>query len=397
MANFVGSILELKDNKATVMMDTCDFVIINRQPEMFVGQQICFQKSDLYSPKRNYVRYLALVASVFIIAFSYIFYNQFFIPSTVFAYIDVDINPSIEFAVDKNTQVVDIKPLNDDGETLLKNLKLIKLPVKQAIAEVVKESKQQGFIKPNIKSGVLVSASIDVDENYKPNESERKVLDDILSDIGDITIDLGDEKIKPEVLQVTPKERSLAVKNEISMGRYDLYNKLKEEDTNITVEQAKHFRVSDMLDRTKEKGLTDVKPENGNDNKLNMPEKNKNGDSSSSENNKRKSDIDNTVENKDSLKSNDEEAVNKSNNDSNTETLKDKSNNISQSATLDKTSKEVDIYKKGTNSDKDDKPYPSDEVAPPKETIDNSKTDEKSNVDQKTTVPKSKKNEDRKP
>ncbi|MDH7567127.1 MAG: anti-sigma factor domain-containing protein, partial [Clostridiales bacterium] len=250
MTDFKGSILEIKENHAIVMTDVCDFVVIKRKPGMFVGQQIIFRKSDINSTKRNYIKYYALAASIFLIALSCTFYFRLFVPSTVYAYIDVDINPSLEFSINQKAQVLDIKPLNGDAQVLIKDLKLVDLPVKQAITEVVKESKKLGFIKPNVKNAVLISASINAAKGYKPNKSGEKVLDNILTDINSATFDLGTEKIKPEVLKVTPEYRNLAIKNEISMGRYALYNKLKEEGVNITIEEAKTSRVSDMLDKT---------------------------------------------------------------------------------------------------------------------------------------------------
>lgn len=273
MADLIGSILELKGNQAIVMTDTCDFVSIQRQPAMFVGQQIKFRKSDMPVRKKTHLKYLTLAASMLVIFASYVLFQQFFIPSAVYAYIDVDINPSLEFAIDKNAQVLDIKPLNKDAQTILKDLKLIDLPVKQAIAAVVKESKQQGFIKPDKTSAVLISASIDAQRSNKSNESAEKILNNVLTDINNTAFDLGNETIKPEVLKVTPESRSLAVQNKISMGRYALYDKIKQEDMNITIEEAKTAHVSEMLDKAHINGPNDIKSraKNGRDNK----EKNK--------------------------------------------------------------------------------------------------------------------------
>jgi len=251
MTQFTGSILELNEKKAIVMTEACDFVSIQRQAEMFVGQQVTFQKSDITRTNKNYVRYFALIASVFIIALCSVFYFQISIPSTVFAYIDVDINPSMEFVIDKNAKVLDLNPLNNDAQTLLKNLKLIDLPIKEAIAEVVKVSKQYGFISTSKPNAVLISASTDRSKNYKNNSAEELILDNILTDISTVTYDVGNEFIKPEVLKVTQEVRKFAVKNDISMGRYALYSKIKEESIEITVEKAKTERVSDMLDKSK--------------------------------------------------------------------------------------------------------------------------------------------------
>lgn len=290
MTEFTGSILELNKKKALVMTDACDFVYIQRQPEMIVGQQIKFNKSEITKANKNYVRYLALVASVFIIALCSVFYMQIFVPNTVFAYIDIDINPSMEFVINKNAMVLDMKPLNKNAQTLLKELKLVELPLKEAIAEVVETSKQLGFISTNKNNVVLISASIDTDKNNSQNDSNQKTLDKILSNIGNVTFDVGTENIKPEILKVTPENRKTAIKNDISMGRYALYSKIKEDNKDITVEKAKTERVSDMLDEAKAKAKTKNKNFN----------KNKSSDSKDSKTNKKDSDdnhIDKSSEN----------------------------------------------------------------------------------------------------
>jgi len=264
MIDFRGSILEIKENHATIMTDVCDFVLIERKPGMFVGQKITFRKSDINSTIKNHIKYFALAPSAILIVLSYTFFYQFLVPNMVYAYIDVDINPSLEFSINQKAQVLDIKPLNDDAQVLLKGLKLVNLPIKQAITEVVKESKKLGYIKLNVKNAVLISASIDAAKSYKPNKYGEEVLDKILIDIDGSSFDLGTEKIKPEVLKVTSEYRSLAIKNGISMGRYTLYKKINESGANITVEGAKIARVSDMLDETHIKSINNSTPETKN-------------------------------------------------------------------------------------------------------------------------------------
>lgn len=364
MTDFKGLILELRGNQATVMTDKCDFITIKRQPEMFVGQQIKFSKSDIHTAMSCYVKYMALTACVLFLIFFYAFYYQFSVSKTVYAYIDIDINPSLEFTIDKNAQVLDIKPLNKDAQILLKDLKLLDMPVKQAITEVVKESEKLGFIKPNVKNAVLIYTSINEGKNYKQNKSKEKVLDNILTDIGSATFDVGSEKIKPVVLKVTSEYRNLAAKNEISMGRYALYNKLREKGINITVEEAKTVRVSDMLDKTLIDNVKDFIPEtenslsqdninsNGDEPQLDKKEeKNKNTETSSvnAEGQKNKNKTDENKQNMDQGKNKD--SKNSNNNSSNASASGDLNANTDQSAIENQNNKASDNTNSGTSKD----------------------------------------------
>ena len=391
MADYTGTILELKEKHAVVMTDACDFVMIKKQSGMSSGQQVRFQKSDLYTQRKNPVKYLALAASVFVVLFSYAFYHQFSKPETVYAYVDIDINPSIELAVGKNAQVLDVKPLNKDAQALLENLKITDLPVKQAVLEVVKESERLGFIRPDKKNAVLVSASIAVDGNV----SEEKVLDNILSDIGSSIFELDYGKIKPEVIKVTPEDRSLSIKNKISMGRYALYKRIKQGNAEATIEEAKTARVSDMLEKAQINNSNDIGSgtENGGDMQ--------NNDNASSDDNKDEaiqsdggnSDNNNTLEGK---KSTDTKKVikNKSRIGINTKNTGENDNNTSQNTTVEQNVNEGDTTSQSTTVDQNvnEGGSTSQNTTPDKtgnadeNTNADTKPNENSSTDQSTTV-----------
>lgn len=250
MADFKGSILELNGNKAIVMTDNCDFVTVKRQPDMAIGQERGFRNQDLYNNRKNYIKYIALAASVCLVVFSYFMFSQVYLPGTVFAYVDVDINPSIELTVDKNIQVIDTKPLNDDAKALLDELQLKKLSLKEAVAEVVKESEKLGYIRTDKENAILVSASLAKEEN-KGTDGE-KALNTALDNIDKETVNFDNKEIETEVVKVSPENREQAVKNNMSMGRYALYNKIKQDDAALTIDEAKVSRVYDMLEKLHE-------------------------------------------------------------------------------------------------------------------------------------------------
>jgi len=408
MSEFTGSVLELNDKHAIVMTESCDFVSIHRQPEMFVGQQVKFRKSDLIRTNKSYMRYFALAASVFIIALCSVFYFQIFIPNAVFAYVDVDINPSIEFVINKNAKVLDIKFLNNDGETLLKELKLVDLPLKEAISELVKASKQLGFISTNNRNAVLISASVNEEKNYTENGSKQKALDDILSDIGSFTFDVGTENIKPEIIKVTPENRKSALKNDISMGRYDLYSKIKLGNNDITVEKARTERVSDMLDKAKIKGYNKNESDGSKNSKVtdskndeSKHSNSKNTDSTFTDSNDSDSKGSNSKnvnsKSNNSKKNNDDSKINKNrekdnSNPSNNEgllTKKDKNDNNTSNNEKDKTdsntsNNEKDKTDSNTSNNEKDKTYNNNSKNEKDKTYNNNLKNEKDEKDIKS-------------
>lgn len=262
MAEFKGSILELNNKKAVVMTDKCDFITIKRTPEMYLGQQLTFKESSVAKSYKinGFVGKVTAIAAVFVLALFSVLYFQVIYPSNVYAYIDVDINPSMEFTVNKASKVVEVKALNSDAQKLLKELHLKKIPVRTAITEVIESSKKMGFISTEKNNKVLVSVALKKIDRT-PSSEEEKALTNLLSDIEKINVNVGDQTLQPKVLQVNPEERKAAEKNNISMGRYKLYEDIKKTDASLTIDKAKKERVADMLDKaeTKNKNKLDKK------------------------------------------------------------------------------------------------------------------------------------------
>ena len=250
MAEYKGSILELNNKKAIVMTEKCDFISIKRTPDMFVGQQLVFNEAKPIKKTNRYIRYATLAASVFVLALFSVLYLQVFAPVKVFAYVDVDINPSIEFAVDPSSKVLSIKALNTDAQKLLKELRLEEMPVKTAISQVIEYSKEMGYLSEEKSNKVLVSASLG-SEGSEATADNDKALSSLLTDIQSLKVEIGSTSIQPDILKLTPERRKAAVENNISMGRYELYMEIKDSDLDITIEKAKTDRVSDMLDKVK--------------------------------------------------------------------------------------------------------------------------------------------------
>ncbi len=257
MGNNTGMILEFKGNKAIVMTSTCDFITITRMPEMFVGQQL--DLSNSVPPRKiNPMKYFA-IAGMFVLIFCSVLIYQLVKPSSVFAYVDVDINPSLELSIDKKANVIEVKALNTDAASLLKNIRLVNKPLTGAVRIIIDESGKKGFIHPGTKNAVLISASI--------KSGSEKVLDGIVSELQKTDFRAGSESIKAEVVKVDPTKRSEAVKNNISMGRYKLYEEISESDGGIDMQKAKTESIPKIIEAyeaKKQNKITSDKNKDGN-------------------------------------------------------------------------------------------------------------------------------------
>ncbi len=249
MAEFKGSILELNNKKVIVMTDKCDFITIKRTPDMYLGQQLTFSEAKSSMRTGGYIRNnITFAAGILVLALLSVLYLQVFNSGNAFAYIDLDINPSMEFAVDDASRVLSVKALNSDAVPLLKELELKDMPVKAAIAKVLDSSTTSGYISPGKINEVLISAALESAKNSSAADKE-KTLSVILSDIESLSIKVGTEDLHPKVLKVAPQVRKEAAENNISMGRYELYKEITKTDKDITIEKAKTEHISKMLDK----------------------------------------------------------------------------------------------------------------------------------------------------
>lgn len=246
--NYRGTILKLKEKEAIVMTEECDFLSIKRRSGMSLGQQIIFQESDIIRYNRKNVKYFMVAASillVFLISVSYFHYTVNF----AYAYVDVDINPSLELVINKQERVLKTIPLNEDARPLLKGLKLNGMPVQEAFSVIIIKSKEQGYLDLKNVNDILISAALNIDNKdygFIKDEAQKK-LDRITESLSEVVEKHGGLKDKTIILKITPEDRKLSLENRISMGRYFIYTKMKEKGIDITIEEARNSRVSDIL------------------------------------------------------------------------------------------------------------------------------------------------------
>ncbi|MFZ5986983.1 MAG: anti-sigma-I factor RsgI family protein [Bacillota bacterium] len=253
-----GVILELNNEEALVVTSESRFITIKRNSDMFVGQEISFNPYEEFISRYKIpglISAAAGIAALLVIALiSYVFLPS---QSNVYAYIDVDINPSVEFCIDEAYTVLDTRHLNKDAKVLLSNLRLNGMHINKALSVLVKKSKEYGFIKSKSDKLVYVSASLNNQSTkfkHDPNDQGNKIgalLEDIKKNINSTL----DESIEVEVIKVSPENRKLAQKNNISMGKYSILSEALKDGIDISVEEVKENTISETIRKVGEKQL----------------------------------------------------------------------------------------------------------------------------------------------
>lgn len=123
---FKGIVMEIKDDYVIIMKEDGTLVRIKNKDGLKVGKSIFFFEEDIYIKKdtakvipfRKYIVPLVAIAALFIILIGPIMNMYSTRINNVYAVLTFDINPSIEFELDENGIIKNVKGINDDAIAL---------------------------------------------------------------------------------------------------------------------------------------------------------------------------------------------------------------------------------------------------------------------------------------
>ncbi len=146
----------------------------------------------------------------------------------LYAYVSMDINPSLELAVSRSGKVTGIKALNQDGERLAEEVAVIDTPVEDAVAEILAAARKLGYLVSGgntVVFGVtpVVAGSEDrLELGRRLKETARKKL--------------PPDNAVVAVLSVGTRLREEARSLGISPGKYAILLEAQEHGLNVSVE-----------------------------------------------------------------------------------------------------------------------------------------------------------------
>lgn len=147
------------------------------------------------------------------------------------SYISMDVNPSIELAINRYGKVISAEAYNRDGQNVLQHLSLKNRPYVQAIRTLLEDEISGGFLTEN---ATLVFTII----SDSP-DAIREGLD---------TIDFA---YSYQVLTYISDRECMqeAHQNEMSFGKYRACLELTEYDQNLTIEDCHDMTMGEIQDR----------------------------------------------------------------------------------------------------------------------------------------------------
>ncbi|WP_157417804.1 anti-sigma factor domain-containing protein [Bacillus cereus] len=157
-----GIVMDIKKHSVVVLTPNGEFITCKRKGDScMIGEEIAFdeqeQKASHFSIP-SFLKPASILVACFLFAVLF-FYNQ--PEEKVFAYVSVDINPSLEVSVTKDFRVIDLQACNDDGRRILKELKQWENKQLQEVVRTIIQQSQEDKYLTNDKQVMLTAVAKD--------------------------------------------------------------------------------------------------------------------------------------------------------------------------------------------------------------------------------------------
>lgn len=249
-----GIVVCLSKNKAVVTTDEFQCFYIRRSPTLYIGKEVEFTDKEIIRKKPIMKALMLSVACILILFFATSFSRLVDVfnalsEQKVFAYVSVDINPSLEIEINKVGSVLRVVPLNEDAEQLINGLNSRGIKLSQTIDSILKKLKESNVINEVGDNYILFSSTLNNNKNTSDKEylNDKQKLDNIINSL-EYDIEAKEKsKIKMYILKTDINERKKAQSAGVSTGRYVLFNKYKDFKNGLSIEEARSMDIDVLL------------------------------------------------------------------------------------------------------------------------------------------------------
>ncbi len=202
---------------------------------MQVGDTIFFLEEDLYeltksknTMKNKIIPILTIAAMLVLLVVPMVKNNT---TGGVYALMSIDVNPSIEFELDENKNIVNVYGINDDGKTI--NLEELKGKTLEEGIKILEVYLNENY--SDSKEGIVGFTFMN---SISDDKYESEVKD---------TVSKGLNNTKFVYLKGTEEDVALAREKGVSLGRYEALADLDEDSLEDTIENMTVDEIMSLL------------------------------------------------------------------------------------------------------------------------------------------------------
>ena len=222
----------MKDNIFTVFEKECAEDTVKEKTKEYLYEEI---KKRKVQKKRRLKRMIAYVAFTGVFFFGISFSAIYILPS---AYIDIDVNPSIELTLNRFGKVIHSNAYNEDGTELLKEISIQNKNYNDAIKLLIDAMELAGYFKQNDK---LLSVTVQTEKG----KQESSILDGLEKSIQECNGEHHHNAIT-DIKAVTEEIKKEAKQEQLSPAKYLIIQDLLKTDENITMDECRNHSIEEL-------------------------------------------------------------------------------------------------------------------------------------------------------
>ncbi len=275
MKEMKAVVLEINEGKATVLDRSGRYHKIPSDGRFEVGCEMILP----HQLSRHYFKpaKIASIAAAFIISFTSLGAYTYSLP---YSYMEVDINPSVQFTANIYNRIIKVESFNKDGEDIITGNSYRNMSLKNGLSHLLEKAEEKGYISDEKENAVLVTVSsrsknraddiITEANNSIKKEREKKENGSTKKNKGEETTPGSDTNTDGDkgkntgvenactgtavIAEEVPMELLLkqVEKSAPSPGRTALVEKLISENPELDAEELKNASVKELVESIKE-------------------------------------------------------------------------------------------------------------------------------------------------
>ena len=154
MKEMKAVVLEINEGKATVLDRSGRYHKIPTDGRFEVGCEMILPRQlsrHNFKPAK-----IASIAAAFIIAFTSLGAYTYSLP---YSYMEVDINPSVQFTANIYNRIIKVESFNKDGEDVITGDSYRNMSLKNGLSLLLRKAEEKGYISDEKENAVLVTVS----------------------------------------------------------------------------------------------------------------------------------------------------------------------------------------------------------------------------------------------
>ena len=190
--------------------------------------------------KTAFKRFAVSFAAAAILLFAGLFsYHVYF---TETAFIDIEVNPSIELSLNRFERIINVYAYNDDGREVLNNVNIKNASYKDALKILIDKMIEMGYLSDS----KLFSATLQINGG----ESEKELLDALKTQIDSI-FQSQSETLEQDIFVVDSDTKTHAHEQNLTPVKYLAILELQSVDPTATFDSCRNHSIGEIKKQTR--------------------------------------------------------------------------------------------------------------------------------------------------